>query len=161
MEYVAVPPIFPGTYTEYLAWQVAAYRRAKRLHRQIKFDVVHHVTFANSVIPPWLGHLDIPFLWYAGSFTTTPSPFVAGLGFRSATNEIVRSTALRGLGRATRAWTLTPGTVTASLDPPPGRAARRWKELFLGALHPWELDLLRSVPVPQRDDDIPFRVLSV
>ncbi len=36
-----------GLYLYYYLWQILAYRRAVRLHREIGFDAVQHVTFVN------------------------------------------------------------------------------------------------------------------
>ncbi len=44
----------------YAAWQVLALRRARVLHREQPFDLVHHLTFATFRIPVWMKHLGIP-----------------------------------------------------------------------------------------------------
>src|ERR1700737_2271302 len=43
-----------GMHLYYYLWQFAAYLFARRLHREIGFDVVHHVTFVNYWMPSFL-----------------------------------------------------------------------------------------------------------
>ena len=44
-------------------WQLRAYFEARRLHRQIRFDVFHHVTYANDWMASFIGALlPIPYL---------------------------------------------------------------------------------------------------
>jgi glycosyltransferase involved in cell wall biosynthesis len=43
-------------------WQLVAVRAARRLHERERFDVVHHVTFANLWLPALAGLLDAPFV---------------------------------------------------------------------------------------------------
>ena len=47
----------------YHAWQIGAARVAKRLHLEVGFDVVHHVTYAKFWAPSALAGLDAPFIW--------------------------------------------------------------------------------------------------
>jgi len=44
-------------------WQIQAYFEARRLHQEIGFDLVHHVTFAKHSSPSFLSLLPIPFVW--------------------------------------------------------------------------------------------------
>ncbi len=46
----------------YGLWQVLAGREARRLHRQRRFDVVHHLTFANGWMPALACTVDAPFV---------------------------------------------------------------------------------------------------
>jgi glycosyltransferase involved in cell wall biosynthesis len=43
------------------AWQIAAYRVAKQLHREVRFDAVHHVTFCSVRFGSLMGLLGVPF----------------------------------------------------------------------------------------------------
>lgn len=44
-------------------WQLRAYFEARRLHRQIRFDVFHHVTYANDWMASFIGALlPVPYL---------------------------------------------------------------------------------------------------
>lgn len=52
-----------GVRTYYYLWQFAAWREARRLGRQVEFDVAHHVTFVNDWMFSFLGLLPYPFIW--------------------------------------------------------------------------------------------------
>jgi glycosyltransferase involved in cell wall biosynthesis len=53
-----------GQRISYYLWQIKAWRTARRLHREIRFDAAHHLTFGNDWIPSFIGaFLPIPFLW--------------------------------------------------------------------------------------------------
>src|SRR5579862_8945890 len=59
---------FPGGVQLYAYfWQVRAYFAARQLHRQINFDLFHHITFAND----WMAS-------YIGAFL--PTPYLRGPG---------------------------------------------------------------------------------
>src|SRR5512141_2006914 len=47
----------------YYMWQIGAYRLARRLHAQVHFDLVHHVTFVNYWLPSFMALLPVPFIW--------------------------------------------------------------------------------------------------
>lgn len=65
-----------GLHIYYCLWQVAAYRHAKRLLRDIDFDLVHHLTFGNVWLPTLLWKLPIPFIWGPlGGYETIPLTF--------------------------------------------------------------------------------------
>jgi glycosyltransferase involved in cell wall biosynthesis len=52
-----------GIHLYYLLWQFGAYLAARRLVRERRFDVVHHVTFVSVRQPSFMGHLGIPFVF--------------------------------------------------------------------------------------------------
>jgi glycosyltransferase involved in cell wall biosynthesis len=78
-------------YPYYTLWQLAAFVVARRLHRTIHFDVVHHVTYQNSWIPVWMGFLGVPFVWNAGGKECTPGRFLRFFSWRGRLSEIIRS----------------------------------------------------------------------
>ena len=48
----------------YYLWQIKAWMVARRLHRQIQFDIAHHLSFGNDWIPSFIGALlPVPFFW--------------------------------------------------------------------------------------------------
>src|SRR5438552_10908265 len=47
----------------YYLWQLGAYFAARRLHRQVGFVLVHHVTFAKYCVPSFLALLPAPIIW--------------------------------------------------------------------------------------------------
>jgi glycosyltransferase involved in cell wall biosynthesis len=68
---------FPGGVQLYAYfWQVRAYFAARKLHQQVKFDVFHHVTFANDWMASYVGALlPVPYLRGpgGGSHRTPPA----------------------------------------------------------------------------------------
>lgn len=50
-------------YLYYLLWQWVAYRKAKKLHRQLGFSFAHHVTWGSLQLGSLLYKLDIPFIF--------------------------------------------------------------------------------------------------
>ncbi len=64
----------------YYLWQIGAGRRARRLHRRVGFDLVHHVTFAKYWAPAaWLP--GVPFLWGpVGGGESAPRSFYRAFG---------------------------------------------------------------------------------
>jgi len=86
---------WPGAiYVYYYLWQILAYAKARKLHRQIGFDFVHHVTFGMYWLPSFLCLLPVPFIWGpVGGGESTPPPFRSGLGLRGRTYELIRTIA--------------------------------------------------------------------
>ncbi len=60
----------------YYLWQMRAWRLARRLHRDSRFDLAHHLTFGNDWIASYIGaFLPVPFVWGpVGGGHTTPGP---------------------------------------------------------------------------------------
>jgi glycosyltransferase involved in cell wall biosynthesis len=52
-----------GVHMYYLLWQLGAYRVAKRMHKQVQFDLAHHITFVSVRQPSFMGLLGIPFVF--------------------------------------------------------------------------------------------------
>jgi glycosyltransferase involved in cell wall biosynthesis len=53
-----------GERVYYYLWQILAWRTAVRLHRQVHFDLAHHVTFGNYWMPSFIGaFLPVSFIW--------------------------------------------------------------------------------------------------
>lgn len=52
-----------GVRTYYYLWQYWALGRAWRLHRSIRFDLAHHVTFVNDWMGTFLSLLPVPMIW--------------------------------------------------------------------------------------------------
>lgn len=70
---------FPGGVQLYAYfWQVRAYFAARRLHRQVNFDIFHHITFANDWMASYIGALlPIPYLrGPGGGAHRTPEGFL-------------------------------------------------------------------------------------
>lgn len=52
-----------GMRTYYLLWQWGAYRAARRVCRENRFDLVHHLTFGVFRHPSFMGRLGLPFVF--------------------------------------------------------------------------------------------------
>lgn len=75
----------------YYVWQVGIYLRARRLHHEVGFDVVHHVTFVKYWIPSFLALLSVPFVWGpVGGGETAPKAFWRNFSLRGKIHEILR-----------------------------------------------------------------------
>ncbi|WKN32526.1 glycosyltransferase [Porifericola rhodea] len=55
--------IFPLSYFHYILWQLYAYRMAVQMHKNIVFDIVHHVTFGSLQLGSFMWKLPIPFVF--------------------------------------------------------------------------------------------------
>lgn len=83
----------PGlSWLYYYWWQWKAYRVAKKLHAEIVFDLVHHITFGSWRAPSFLCLLPIPFIWGpVGGGETVPRGLRRELGWAGRAAEMVRS----------------------------------------------------------------------
>jgi glycosyltransferase involved in cell wall biosynthesis len=52
-----------GVQLYYYLWQLGIYPLVKKLHREVGFNLAHHVTFVKYWVPSLLALLPIPFLW--------------------------------------------------------------------------------------------------
>jgi len=76
----------------YYLWQIQAYFVARRLHREIKFDLIHHVTFVRHSTPSFLSLLPVPFVWGpVGGGESAPKPFWKDFSLRAKLYETARS----------------------------------------------------------------------
>jgi glycosyltransferase involved in cell wall biosynthesis len=83
-----------GIHLYYSLWQILAYRKARRLHREVGFDLAHHVTFVNYWLPIFLPLLPIPFVWGpVGGGESTPRSFRGFFGLRGRVYEAARDLA--------------------------------------------------------------------
>ena len=75
----------------YYLWQIQAYFVARRLHREIGFDVAHHVTFVKYSAPSLLAFLPIPFVWGpVGGGESAPPKFWKDFSLRARLYELAR-----------------------------------------------------------------------
>lgn len=79
----------------YYLWQIYIYFVARQLHRKLRFDIVHHVTFVKYWIPSFLSLLPVPFVWGpVGGGESIPKSFQRDLRSKAKISE-----ALRRVGR--------------------------------------------------------------
>jgi glycosyltransferase involved in cell wall biosynthesis len=82
---------FGAMQLHYYLWQIQAYFVARRLHRQIGFDLVHHVTFVKYSRPSFLCLLPIPFIWGpVGGGEFAPRAFWQDFSLSNKIHETVR-----------------------------------------------------------------------
>lgn len=88
-----------GVHLYYVLWQIAALRRARALHREERFDLAWHLTFANAWIGSAAALLGTGFVYGpVGGGVKTPWKLVPSLGARGFMQELLR-VAVRGAAR--------------------------------------------------------------
>ena len=87
----------------YYLWQIKAWRVARKLHAEVRFDVAHHLTFGNDWIPSFIGaFLPVPFIWGpVGGGQRTPKPLLKEYSPYGRFAEAARNCA-QGVGRRMR-----------------------------------------------------------
>jgi glycosyltransferase involved in cell wall biosynthesis len=86
-----------GIHAYYFLWQIRAYFAARKLHRKIGIDLIHHVTLGIYWIPSFLPLLPVPFVWGpVGGGESAPRPFWHTFSLRGKFYEVFRN-----LGRVT------------------------------------------------------------
>lgn len=75
----------------YYLWQIQAYFVALKLHREIDFDLAHHVTFVKYSAPSFLSLLPIPLVWGSvGGGESAPASFWRDFSLRARLYEYAR-----------------------------------------------------------------------
>jgi len=139
----------------YHLWQDRLRGLVRELHRQIQFDLVHHVTFGRYWSPSGLRELHLPFIWGpVGAAETPPPAFVRELPWRYRLAETVRdgvrsfserTTALRATAAAA---TIAIGVTRESCAALERLGARRVERLPQMALTDADLAQFAALPPP-------------
>ncbi len=81
-----------GLHSYYYMWQLRLWSVARRLHSELRFDLVHHVTFVNDWMPSGLAGTDAPFIWgpVGGSTHVMPSWLETALPLKFRRYELGR-----------------------------------------------------------------------
>ena len=143
----------------YILWQFMAFNAARRLHRQVGFDLVHHVTYVNSWLPIWMGWLGVPFIWSAGTKDRLPWPFLKGISWQGRISEVLRNSAMAALGSFTYYSVAQKSSLILS-----GSAPQVWPGSLpvirfpLGGLLQEETTILGQIPARQGN---PVRFVSI
>ena len=78
-------------YIGYKLWQLKAYSVAKKLHREKKFQLAHHLTVIGFREPGYLWRLPVPFIWGpVGGVTNISFRFQKSRGMSELFSEIIR-----------------------------------------------------------------------
>jgi len=81
-----------GIHLYYYLWQIGAYRLMTRLQHEVRFDLVHHITFGTCWFPSFLPKLGVPFVWgTVGGAESCPSSFWSSFSLRGRIQEWMRS----------------------------------------------------------------------
>lgn len=87
-----------GLYLYYSIWQYLIFCKVRKLHKQIHFDIVHHLTYGNMLMPMFLSHMDAPLVWGPiGGGELVPKEFRKSLSFRGRFHEYCKDLALAGM----------------------------------------------------------------
>jgi glycosyltransferase involved in cell wall biosynthesis len=154
-----------GVHFYYYLWQVGIYFLARRLQRQVGFDLVHHVTFVNYWLPSFLALLPVPFIWGpVGGGESAPKIFFKTFSFRGKLYEIARDIA-RWIGEhdpftrmTARKASIALATTNETAKRLTSLGARRVEVLSEVAFPSAEIEKLSSLP-PHLSS--PFRLISM
>jgi len=86
-----------GTQLYYWVWQYLAWKKARALHREVSFDVGHHLTFAVDWMPAGIAWVkDLRVVWGpVGGATNMPWRLWRWLGWRGIVAEVLREAVTR------------------------------------------------------------------
>jgi glycosyltransferase involved in cell wall biosynthesis len=85
-------PLYELHYLPYNLWHRRAFKLAARLHRELKFDLIHQVCIIGFREPGYLWKLDAPFIWGpVGGTQNYPGQFLKAAGFLGTLKEGCRS----------------------------------------------------------------------
>jgi glycosyltransferase involved in cell wall biosynthesis len=80
----------------YYLWQIQAYFFGRSVHRQVKLDLSHHVTYVKYWSPSFLSYLPIPFIWGpVGGGEAAPRAFWKEFSLYGKVYEVLRVFAQR------------------------------------------------------------------
>lgn len=154
-----------GVQFYYYLWQIFLYRTVLQAHKNIGFDLGHHITFVRYWTPSFVSLLDMPFLWGpVGGGESAPPPFFNSFSFRGRFHESTRDIA-RWIGEHDPLVRMTARHVHTALATTPQTAERlerlKVKRIQVrgesGLSRP-ELDFLGKLPAFPEG---PFRFISI
>ena len=154
-----------GVHLYYYLWQIGIYFLARRLHRQVGFDLIHHVTFVNYWLPSFLALLPVPFIWGpVGGGESAPRAFYRTFSRRGKIYEFLRDIA-RWIGEhdpftrlTARKAIIALATTNETAKRLTSLGARKVEVLSQVALPSAEIAELSSLP-PRLNS--PFRLISM
>jgi glycosyltransferase involved in cell wall biosynthesis len=154
-----------GQHLYYYLWQIGAYFVARKLHRRVGFDLVHHATFVNYWMPSFLALLPIPFIWGpVGGGESAPRGFWRCFSLRGKVYEILRDLA-RCMGQLDPFVRLTArqavlGIVTTEETAVRARGLGCRKVMVLSAVGLSRDEIIRLGGFTVRQSN-PFRLVSI
>jgi glycosyltransferase involved in cell wall biosynthesis len=154
-----------GIQAYYYLWQMAAWRVGARLHREIGFDLLHHVTFGKYWVPSYLGLLPVKsILGPIGGGESTPKELEGKFSQQGCRFERKRNLvrALADMDPVLRATMRRAGVVAATTEESKRRierlgASRVVIEPQFG-MNDGEFDFFGRFPLRT---ERPFRLISI
>jgi glycosyltransferase involved in cell wall biosynthesis len=154
-----------GVQLYYWLWQLAALRRARKLHREVTFDLAHHVSIGKYWVPSYLGFLPVKsVLGPLGGGESTPPGLESCVSKQGRRYEFARNLARR-FGSAllgTRFALRRADIVFATTEQTRVRIKALGVERVVTepqfAMHGEELDFFGKFPVRSEK---PFRLISI
>ncbi len=134
-----------GVHLYYYLWQIGIYLVARRLHRKVGFDLIHHVTFVNYWMPSFLSLLPVPFVWGpVGGGESAPKSFYKTFSLRGKLYEIARDFA-RSIGE------MDPFTRITAQRAAVGLATTKETAERLSKLGVKKVQILSQVALPEEE----------
>jgi len=154
-----------GVHLYYYLWQVGAYLTGKHLHREVRFDLVHHIAFGNYWMPSFLSFLPAPFVWGPlGGGESAPRAFYESFSLRGRVHERLRNIA-RWIGESDPFVRFDARRAQIALAKAK-ETAERLQQLGAGRVQLYsesgitEAEVTRPDILSRRDDSL-FRVVSI
>jgi glycosyltransferase involved in cell wall biosynthesis len=154
-----------GIRSHYLFWQIGILFVARKIHNEVKFDIMHHATFVNYWMPIFISLLPIPLIWGpVGGGESTPKTFYKTLSFRGRLYEYFREGArwifekspfVRLTAKRAKVGLAATAETEACLKRVGCRIIERLSQV---ALTSEEIRFLQTIPL--RDSN-PLRVISI
>jgi glycosyltransferase involved in cell wall biosynthesis len=139
----------------YHIWQEQLRTLVRDLHRRVKFDLVHHVTYGRYWSPSGLRELGLPFIWGpVGAAETPPRAFVSELPLRYRLEEAARDGArifceqTSAVVKTARAATIAIGVTRESCAALKKLGAARVEQMPQMALTDEDLAQFAALPDP-------------
>lgn len=149
----------------YYFWQIQAYFVGKKLHQEINFDAIHHVTFVKYSCPSFLSLLPVPFVWGpVGGGESAPWAFWSDFNWKNKLYEVARLVS-RSIGeldvftRLTAKRSVIAYATTVDTADRVGKLKAPWVQIYSAiGLLPEEMIQLAQCPPPS---NTPVRFISI
>jgi glycosyltransferase involved in cell wall biosynthesis len=149
----------------YYFWQIQAYFVGKKLHQEINFDAIHHVTFVKYSCPSFLSLLPVPLVWGpVGGGESAPWSFWSDFNWKNKLYEIARLVS-RLIGeldiftRMTAQRSAIAYATTVDTADRVGKLKAPWVQIYSAiGLLPEEIEQLAQCPPPPTS---PVRFISI
>jgi glycosyltransferase involved in cell wall biosynthesis len=149
----------------YYFWQIQAYFVGKKLHQEINFDAIHHVTFVKYSCPSFLSLLPVPFVWGpVGGGESAPWAFWSDFNWKNKLYEVARlvSRSIGELDIFTRMTAQRSAIAYATTVDTADRVSKLkapWVKIYSAiGLLPEEMEQLAQCPPPP---NAPVRFISI